>query len=72
MQVSPESDASEGGSQDAHSHEEADQRHARERDLMRELDRITGRAADANEGAPDTGPQPETGADSHRAEEVDE
>jgi hypothetical protein len=47
MQNSPNSDAPEGGSQDAPSHEEADQRHARERDLMRELDQVTGRTAKA-------------------------
>jgi hypothetical protein len=43
MHISPEPDAPEGSSQDAPSHEEADQRHARERDLMRELDQVTGR-----------------------------
>jgi hypothetical protein len=45
MRISPEPDAPEGGSHEAQGHEEADQRHARERDLMRELDEVTGRTS---------------------------
>jgi hypothetical protein len=44
MQIPPDSEATDGGSQDAHDDEDADRR-TRERDLMRELDRMTGQRA---------------------------
>jgi hypothetical protein len=43
MQIPPESEDSDSGSQAPRSAEGADQRETRERDLMRELDEVTGR-----------------------------
>jgi hypothetical protein len=51
VQIPPSSEATDGGSQDAHADEDADRRQTRERDLMRELDRMTGPRADHSERA---------------------
>ncbi len=72
MQIPPEPEAMDGGSEDAHADEDADRRQIRERDLMRELDRMTGRGGGGGTGAfrpPSNHPER---ARPSRAEEVEE
>ena len=72
MKTPPESVAPDGGSQDEHADEDADRHQTRERDLMRELDQVTGRTAEGEMRAPrHASPNPRT-ARRHpeRAEEV--
>ena len=71
MEVPPDSEASDSGSQAPRDGEDADRRQTRERDLMRELDRVTGRRAGGATRRP--GPHPltnESGGEYDRAEEV--
>jgi hypothetical protein len=70
VKTPPESVAPDGGSQDEHADEGADQHQTRERDLMRELDQVTGRKAETR-AARHSSPNPRT-ARRHpeRAEEV--
>jgi hypothetical protein len=52
VQVPPESEPSDSSSQPASGDEGGDQRQKRERDLMRELDEVTGRRGEGETRAP--------------------
>ena len=72
MKTPPESVAPDGGSQDERADEDADRHQTRERDLMRELDQVSGRRADGEASAPRHASTNQRTARRHpeRAEEV--
>ncbi len=71
MQIPPESDASNSGSQPAGAEEDSNRRQTRERDLMLELDQVTRRQGKGDTKAPRaSSAQREARTDASRAEEA--
>jgi hypothetical protein len=56
VQIQPDSGATESGSRSTPDRDDADQREVRERDLVRELDQMTGRRAEGESEEPDPRP----------------